>query len=136
MNRLQEEISLRLRLTYSRLGASKDPHFRFFLPVGANHAHAGQIFLGLRGKHGERGLNLSVQPMDMPAEIADGDGHEGTGSSTHKLSAGESQNIKKTASTMVAMVLALYMMPGPSTMRTAFRSFVARDISSPVRLRT
>ncbi len=28
------------------------------------------------------------------------------------------------------------LMPGPSTMRTAFRSLVARDINSPVRLRT
>ena len=34
------------------------------------------------------------------------------------------------------MVVPLYMMPGPSTMRTAFKSFVARDISSPVRFRT
>ena len=40
------------------------------------------------------------------------------------------------ARTMVAMVVAVYMMPGPSTMRTAFRSLVARDIRSPVRLRT
>ncbi len=37
---------------------------------------------------------------------------------------------------MVMRVVALYMIPGPSTMRTAFRSLVARDISSPVRLRT
>ena len=34
------------------------------------------------------------------------------------------------------MVVALYMMPGPSTMRTLFKSFVQRDIISPVRLRT
>ena len=37
---------------------------------------------------------------------------------------------------MVAIVVALYMMPGPRTMRTAFKSFVARDIRSPVRFRT
>ena len=37
---------------------------------------------------------------------------------------------------IVTIVVALYMMPGPSTMRTAFKSFVALDINSPVRLRT
>jgi len=42
----------------------------------------------------------------------------------------------KMAMIIVMMVVAVYMMPGPSTMRTAFRSLVARDISSPVRLRT
>ena len=39
------------------------------------------------------------------------------------------------AITMVAMVVAVYMMPGPRTMRTAFKSFVTRDIRSPVRFR-
>ena len=38
--------------------------------------------------------------------------------------------------TMVTMVVPLYMIPGPRTMRTELRSFVARDINSPVRLRT
>ncbi len=52
------------------------------------------------------------------------------------LSRGEIQNIRTTASTMVANVLALYMIPGPSTMRTEFKSFVHRDINSPVRFRT
>ena len=60
----------------------------------------------------------------------------GTGMSTQRLSEGESVNMKSTAKTMVTSVVALYMMPGPRTMRTALRSLVARDISSPVRLRT
>ena len=36
--------------------------------------------------------------------------------------------------TKVARVLAVYMIPGPSTMRTADRSLVARLIRSPVRI--
>ena len=35
--------------------------------------------------------------------------------------------------TKVAAVLAVYMIPGPSTMRTAERSLVARLIRSPMR---
>ena len=35
--------------------------------------------------------------------------------------------------TEVATVLAVYMIPGPSTMRTAERSLVARLMMSPVR---
>ena len=56
--------------------------------------------------------------------------------STHRLRVGERRNINTTASSIVTSVVALYMIPGPKTMRTAFRSLVARDISSPVRLRT
>ncbi len=44
--------------------------------------------------------------------------------------------MKSRAKTMVTSVVALYMIPGPRTMRTALRSLVARDMSSPVRLRT
>ena len=40
------------------------------------------------------------------------------------------------ASAMPTIVCPLYMIPGPRTMRTALRSLVARDINSPVRLRT
>ena len=36
--------------------------------------------------------------------------------------------------TKVAKVLAVYMIPGPRTMRTADRSLVARLIRSPVRI--
>ena len=32
----------------------------------------------------------------------------------------------------VSRVLAVYMMPGPTSIRTLLRSFVARDIKSPV----
>jgi len=60
----------------------------------------------------------------------------GAGSNTHKVSDGDSASITAIAKIMVTIVVALYMIPGPSTMRTAFKSFVARDISSPVRLRT
>ncbi len=60
----------------------------------------------------------------------------GAGSRTQSVREGESVTITKIAKIMVMIVVALYMMPGPRTMRTALRSLVARDISSPVRLRT
>jgi hypothetical protein len=61
---------------------------------------------------------------------------KGKGMSTQKLKVGDRRNIRTTARIMVSTVVALYMMPGPRIMRTALRSLVARDISSPVRLRT
>ena len=39
------------------------------------------------------------------------------------------------ASRKVRLVSVQYIMPGPSIMRTAFRSLVARAIMSPVRMR-
>ena len=49
------------------------------------------------------------------------------------MSRGEIASISATAPTKVATVLAVYMIPGPSTMRTADMSLVARLISSPMR---
>ena len=43
-------------------------------------------------------------------------------------------SISASATTKVRSVLAEYMIDGPIIMRTAFRSLVARDIRSPVRL--
>ena len=60
----------------------------------------------------------------------------GAGSKTHSVSDGDNVTMTRMAIIMVTIVVALYMMPGPSTMRTELRSLVARDISSPVRLRT
>ena len=43
------------------------------------------------------------------------------------------RTMSATVPTKVATVLAVYMMPGPSTMRTADRSLMARLIRSPMR---
>src|SRR5712692_7307812 len=53
--------------------------FGFFLRVSANYADAGEIFLDLGGKRGERGLNHFVQVMNDFAEMAHGDGDDGHG---------------------------------------------------------
>ena len=53
--------------------------FGFLLPVGAHHAHAGQIFLRLCGKHRERSLNLSVERMNLLPENPHDDGDDGDG---------------------------------------------------------
>jgi len=50
------------------------------------------------------------------------------GNKTHNVSEGERATITTIAKIMVTRVVALYMIPGPSTMRTEFRSLVARDI--------
>src|SRR5207253_7107893 len=54
----------------------------------------------------------------------------GAGRSTHSVSEGEIVTITRMAIIMVTRVVALYMMPGPSTMRTELRSLVARDMRS------
>ena len=51
------------------------------------------------------------------------------------MSRGEITSITVMAPSEVATVLAVYMIPGPSTMRTADMSLVARLITSPMRLR-
>ena len=43
-------------------------------------------------------------------------------------------SMRATATTNTRPVLAMYMTAGPTIMRTAFRSFVARDMRSPVRV--
>src|SRR5260370_33461497 len=53
--------------------------FRFFLRVSANYAHAGEIFLDLGGKGGERGLNHFGRDMNTIVEMAHGAGADGHG---------------------------------------------------------
>ena len=49
------------------------------------------------------------------------------------MSRGEIASMRVTVPAKVATVLAVYMIPGPRTMRTADMSFVARLITSPIR---
>src|SRR5215208_1555263 len=58
----------------------------------------------------------------------------GSGISDHSVRRASIDSITDSATTKVSMVLAAYMIDGPIIMRTAFRSLVARDIRSPVRL--
>ena len=58
----------------------------------------------------------------------------GSGSNASSVSAGDRDSIRISATTKVIEVEAVYMIAGPAIMRTAERSFVARDIRSPVRL--
>ena len=57
----------------------------------------------------------------------------GSGSRTMSVSRTSSENISDRLTTAVMSVLARYMTAGPTIMRTELRSFVARDIRSPVR---
>ena len=57
----------------------------------------------------------------------------GSGTSATSVSHGSIVSIIVMAMTNVRSVEAEYMTDGPIIMRTAFRSFVARDIRSPVR---
>ena len=57
----------------------------------------------------------------------------GSGISTMSVSRTSSENIRERLTTAVISVFARYMTAGPTIMRTELRSFVARDIRSPVR---
>ncbi len=57
----------------------------------------------------------------------------GSGSSTIRVSLTSSENISDRLTIAVIRVFARYMTAGPTIIRTALRSLVARDIRSPVR---
>ncbi len=57
----------------------------------------------------------------------------GSGSSAHSVRRASIESMRMIATTKTRMVFAEYMIAGPIIMRTALRSFVARDIRSPVR---
>ena len=59
----------------------------------------------------------------------------GSGRNAKTVSFGLMASMNPSAPAVKTMVLAEYMMAGPSNMRTAFRSLVARAMMSPVRLR-
>ena len=58
----------------------------------------------------------------------------GSGRSESRVRRGLIATMKPTASTATTSVLTMYMIPGPTIMRTAARSLVARDMISPVRV--
>jgi len=59
----------------------------------------------------------------------------GSGRNAKRVSLGLMASMNASAPAVNTSVLAEYMMAGPSSMRTAFRSLVARAMISPVRLR-
>ena len=59
----------------------------------------------------------------------------GSGSSASAVSRGLIASMNPSDTSAVTTVLTRYMMPGPSIVRTAARSFVVRDMRSPVRSR-
>ena len=102
-----------LRSTYSRFGVVERRDFRFFLRVRANHAHAGKIFLRPRGERPQRRLNFFGKPVNDLAKIPDRNHHNGNRNQHPERERGESLTMKYSASTIVAMVVAVYMIPGP-----------------------
>ncbi len=58
----------------------------------------------------------------------------GRGTSANAVSHGLIDTIRTIATMKVRPVLEAYMTAGPIIMRTALRSFVARDMRSPVRV--
>ncbi len=59
----------------------------------------------------------------------------GSGAKANSVSLGLIDSMKISAPAVNTIVFAVYMMPGPTSMRTAFRSLVARAMMSPVRVR-
>ncbi len=54
----------------------KAANLGFFLYIRAHDSHAREIFLCLRGEHGERSLNFSVERMNLATENPYCDGHD------------------------------------------------------------
>ena len=71
-----------------------------------------------------------ARPKKITARLTAGAGR--TASSARRQS---TETMMAMASTKVRLVSNQYMTPGPSIMRTAFRSLVARAMMSPVRVR-
>ena len=70
--------------------------------------------------------------MALPKYFTESDTN-GSGISDSSVSRGSIDIISASAATNVSSVFAEYITAGPTIMRTAFRSLVARDIRSPVR---
>ena len=92
MNMLQVLMSFRLRVTYSRLGASNPACLGFFLSVGADNSDACQIFLRLGAERGERRLNFFVEFVNHLAEIPDDDGDDRNGKQNPKAERGRKRD--------------------------------------------
>ena len=71
-----------------------------------------------------------MRPKKMTAKLT-----SGAGRMASKVSRQSVDAITAMASTKVRLVSVQYMTPGPSIMRTAFKSLVARAMMSPVRRR-
>ena len=59
----------------------------------------------------------------------------GSGSRPNRVSWGDIDNISRMPTTNTIDVVQEYMIAGPTIIRTALRSLVARDMRSPVRCR-
>ena len=129
-------MSARLRSTYSRLAIAKPLELARLLPVGADDAHAGQRLLRHGAQIGQaapgsaRSARESRVRSSVRVSVTDGNG-----SSAISVSRALIDSITASATTNVSAVVAAYMTAGPTIMRTALRSLVARDIRSPVRRR-
>ena len=107
----------------------------FFLHIGANQARPGEVFLRPRRDVGEHRLDALEALVDPAAEVLDHDAEDRQRREGKERQPGLMLNMKTSAPMVNTMVFAVYMMPGPASMRTAFRSLVARAMMSPVRVR-
>ena len=122
--------------TYSWLAASKRASSCALLGVGAHHPRPREVLLDERVDVRELRLHRLEAVVDAAAEVAHQEGdEEAAAPGPEPSSSGLMRGMRTMVPTKVASVLAVYMIPGPSTMRTAERSLVARLMRSPMRWR-
>ena len=108
----------------------------FFLSKGADQAGTGEVLLRLRGDVGKHGLDALEAGVDAGPKVLHQDRSEGAaGRKAMSVRCGLMRSMNGSAAAVKTTVFAEYMMAGPSSWRTALRSFVERAMMSPVRLR-
>ncbi len=106
------------------------------LHVSADHAHARKILLHAAADVGEHGLDaLEAVVNDAARSSITATLTTGAGRMHDQRQPPIDESITAMESTKVSAVSHQYITPGPSIMRTAFRSLVARAMMSPVRVR-
>ena len=109
----------------------------FFLCKGSNQPGSGKVLLRLRRNLGEHGLNALEAIMNLAAEYLHQDAKRAaTGPVPTASAVGLMRSRKYRAPIENRTVFALYMMAGPSNMRTAFKivGHAGHDVARPVLL--
>ncbi len=127
--------SFRLRAMYSLFVRLEAANLGFFLRVGADQARSREVFLGAGGDIGEHGLNALEAFVNRLPKYCTTMLTIGSGRNAHIVSLGLMRDHEDQCAGGEHDGVGGVHDPGPSSMRTAFRSLVARAMTSPVRVR-
>ena len=118
---------------YSRLARLEGRDLGILLGEGADQARAGEVLLRLGGDVGEHGLDALEAAVDALPEGLHQHGRQRQRADCAKRQLETVVDHERQGAQVKNRQFALYMMAGPSSCRTAFRSLVVRAMMSPVR---